>query len=53
MPWVLADYTSDALDLSGATPGVFRDLSKPVGALEPRRLAHFRPALTLTHPYLP
>lgn len=36
-PWVLQDYTCDALDLSKAS--VFRDLSKPIGALEPNRLA--------------
>lgn len=29
-PWVLADYTSDELDLSN--PATFRDLSKPMGA---------------------
>ena len=35
-PWVLADYTSDELDLDD--PRVYRDLSKPMGALtEPRR----------------
>ena len=36
-PWVLCDYESPALDL--ADPAVFRDLAKPVGALNPRRLA--------------
>ena len=36
-PWVLADYTSESLDLSDSR--VFRDLSKPVGALNPNRLA--------------
>ena len=39
-PWILADYTSDALDLTD--PATFRDLSKPVGALEEKRLAFFR-----------
>ena len=29
-PWVLADYTSETLDL--ADPATFRDLSKPMGA---------------------
>lgn len=38
-PWVLADYTSEALNL--ADPGVYRDLSKPVGALHPERLERF------------
>lgn len=37
MPWVLADYTSPRLDL--ANPASFRDLSKPVGALNAQRLA--------------
>ena len=36
-PWILADYTSETLDLSDSR--VFRDLSKPVGALNPNRLA--------------
>ena len=35
-PWILSDYTSEELDLSD--PKVFRDLSKPVGALNPDRL---------------
>ena len=35
-PWVLADYASAALDLSDAS--AFRDLRKPVGALNPARL---------------
>uniref|UniRef100_A0A8D3DCA9 Neurobeachin-like protein 2 n=1 Tax=Scophthalmus maximus TaxID=52904 RepID=A0A8D3DCA9_SCOMX len=33
-PWILADYTSEELDLSD--PRVFRDLSKPVAALNER-----------------
>jgi len=36
VPWVLADYTSRTLDLSDAS--VYRDLSKPVGALNAARL---------------
>ncbi|XP_026322727.1 protein FAN-like isoform X2 [Hyposmocoma kahamanoa] len=35
-PWVVADYTSDKLDLSNTD--TFRDLSKPMGALNPDRL---------------
>lgn len=35
-PWVLADYTSEELDLTN--PGTFRDLSKPIGALNEKRL---------------
>ena len=36
-PWVLADYTSETIDLNDSR--VFRDLSKPIGALNPDRLA--------------
>eukprot|EP00727_Mastigamoeba_balamuthi_P007099 m51a1_g3009 putative beach domain-containing protein (2301) ;mRNA; r:833752-844561 len=36
-PWILADYKSPKLDLSN--PAVYRDLSKPVGALNTERLA--------------
>ena len=36
LPWVLSDYTSETIDLSD--PDVYRDLSKPVGALNPERL---------------
>ena len=39
-PWVLADYQSEVLDL--ADPKCFRDLSKPIGALNPERLEEFR-----------
>eukprot|EP00850_Spirogloea_muscicola_P023432 SM000356S13436 [mRNA] locus=s356:70327:76269:+ [translate_table: standard] len=39
MPWILADYTSTVLDLSSSSS--FRDLSKPIGALNPQRLATF------------
>lgn len=35
-PWVVADYTSETLDLTKAE--TFRDLSKPMGALNPDRL---------------
>ena len=38
-PWVLADYQSEVLDLN--SPATFRDLSKPVGALHPKRLQFF------------
>lgn len=34
-PWVLADYTSEVLDLGA--PESFRDLTKPMGALTPAR----------------
>ena len=36
MPWVISDYTSLELDLNN--PEVYRDLSKPMGALNPERL---------------
>uniref|UniRef100_G3RMY1 Neutral sphingomyelinase activation associated factor n=1 Tax=Gorilla gorilla gorilla TaxID=9595 RepID=G3RMY1_GORGO len=35
-PWIIHDYSSSELDLSN--PGTFRDLSKPVGALNKERL---------------
>ena len=38
-PWILADYESEELDLED--PRTFRDLSKPVGALQPERLSQF------------
>lgn len=34
-PWVLADYSSDKLDFNKSS--TFRDLSKPVGALDSKR----------------
>ncbi len=37
MPWIITDYTSENLDLSN--PAIYRDLSKPVGALNPDKLA--------------
>ena len=37
MPWIISDYHSLTLDLHDQ--GTFRDLSKPIGALEPTRLA--------------
>ena len=39
-PWVLADYTSEELDLSD--PRSFRDLTKPMGCQTPEREAEFR-----------
>ncbi|QVM11455.1 hypothetical protein D8B26_006103 [Coccidioides posadasii str. Silveira] len=39
-PWVLADYTSEELDLTN--PKTFRDLSKPMGCQTPEREAGFR-----------
>jgi hypothetical protein len=40
LPWVVRDYKSPNLDLSD--PSVYRDLSKPIGALNPQRLASFK-----------
>ena len=39
-PWVLQDYTSLHLDLEDAA--VYRDLSKPIGALNPARLKMYK-----------
>lgn len=39
-PWVLADYTSDELDLTCSR--TFRDFSKPMGCQNPAREADFR-----------
>ena len=39
-PWVLSDYTSDKIDLND--PNVYRDLSKPIGAMSPERLNHLK-----------
>ncbi|XP_071942779.1 neurobeachin-like protein 1 [Antedon mediterranea] len=36
-PWVLADYTSETLDLSN--PEVFRDLTRPLGVVNPKNIA--------------
>ncbi|WVZ78912.1 hypothetical protein U9M48_026555 [Paspalum notatum var. saurae] len=38
-PWVLADYSSEKLDLNKSS--TFRDLSKPVGALDENRFKVF------------
>ncbi|XP_060859009.1 protein FAN-like isoform X1 [Metopolophium dirhodum] len=35
-PWVVADYSSPTLDLTNSN--TFRDLTKPIGALNPERL---------------
>ncbi|XP_076234034.1 protein FAN isoform X2 [Calliopsis andreniformis] len=40
MPWVIQDYTSSTLDLND--PTVYRDLIKPIGALEPNRLERLK-----------
>jgi hypothetical protein len=38
-PWVISDYESATLDLTRR--GTYRDLTKPMGALEPTRLKFF------------
>ena len=38
-PWIIKDYDSEALDL--ADTNTYRDLSKPIGALNEKRLADF------------
>lgn len=38
-PWVIADYESPVLDLS--RQATFRDLTKPIGALDPARLKFY------------
>lgn len=39
-PWILQDYHSERIQLDD--PSVYRDLSKPVGALNARRLEYFK-----------
>eukprot|EP01132_Coremiostelium_polycephalum_P008629 gene8629-10620_t len=39
-PWVISDYTSKEIDLNN--PQSYRDLTKPMGALNPQRLAMFQ-----------
>ena len=39
-PWVIKDYSSEMLDLTN--PRSFRDLSKPMAAINPERLANFK-----------
>ena len=38
-PWVLSDYVSEDIDLQNKNQ--FRDLSKPIGALDSKRLSEF------------
>ncbi|XP_010523698.1 PREDICTED: BEACH domain-containing protein C2 isoform X2 [Tarenaya hassleriana] len=38
-PWIISKYNSESLDLSD--PSTYRDLSKPIGALNPGRLKKF------------
>ena len=43
MPWVISDYKSQTLDLND--PAAYRDLSRPMGALNPERMAHLKERL--------
>ena len=38
-PWVIADYESQMIDLTDKS--IYRDLSKPMGALNENRLKEF------------
>ncbi|TPX69384.1 hypothetical protein SpCBS45565_g02416 [Spizellomyces sp. 'palustris'] len=38
-PWIIRDYESETLDITD--PSIYRDLSKPVGALDETRLAQY------------
>lgn len=40
LPWIIQDYTSMTLDLNDTN--VYRDLSKPIGALNPTRLERLK-----------
>ncbi|XP_067203387.1 protein FAN isoform X2 [Linepithema humile] len=40
LPWIIQDYTSTTLDLKDTN--VYRDLSKPIGALNPIRLERLK-----------
>lgn len=39
-PWIISDYKSATLDLKNTE--VYRDLSKPIGALNLKRLSDFK-----------
>ena len=39
-PWILNDYVSDRIDLHDVN--IYRDLSKPIGALNPERLTELK-----------
>ena len=53
-PWVISDYKCSKLDLN--SPNTFRDLSKPVGALDEKRLEYFQARFEgmhdMEHPFL-
>ena len=39
-PWVIKDYSSEKVDLND--PQIYRDLSKPIGALNEKRLLDYK-----------
>jgi factor associated with neutral sphingomyelinase activation len=39
VPWILKDYTSTTIDIESESSAAFRDLSRPIGALNETRLA--------------
>jgi hypothetical protein len=39
-PWILADYHSETLDLTN--PTTFRDLSRPIGVVNPKNAKEVR-----------
>ena len=39
-PWILADYTSEELDLTD--PSTFRDLSKPIGVVNSKNVSEVK-----------
>lgn len=54
-PWILQDYNSSKLDWTSSS--TYRDLSKPVGALDSKRLEYFQTRYEsmqqdMTHPFL-
>ena len=48
MPWVIKDFKSEVLDLGNEN--IYRDLSKPIGALNPERLLEFQERFKETPP---
>jgi factor associated with neutral sphingomyelinase activation len=43
-PWIITDYESSNIDVNtdNDKQGIFRDLSKPIGALNPQRFQQFK-----------
>jgi hypothetical protein len=39
-PWIIADYISEELDLT--SPSTFRDLSKPIGVVNPKNVSEVK-----------